>query len=297
VGILPYDQRGFPQTFLPATQPPPEQTSDWSRFTQHVTLASDCSCFGVLLKAEGEGMVWLDDVQLSGDKVETVPADPDSIAPSEHQEPERPYPGTGKQRHAWIEAQRALQQKAHTANPAVVFIGDSITHNWQVAGHAEWERYFEPLGALNLGMGGDRTSQILWRIQAGTLAGLHPKVVVLGVGINNLLRDTYSPERVAKGILTCVHAIEHACPGARVLVVGIFPTPLSPAHPMRTKIRSVNALLAAQLPHFLDLGSAFLEPDGTLNERVLYDSIHPSDYGYTLYRERLYPRIQSLLKP
>ncbi len=293
VGILPYDPRVRPLALLPALRL--KKTSDWCLFTQKVTLSDDSSGFSVALRAEGAGTVWLDDVQLAGEHVETVPADPITVAPPEHQDPERPYSGTPGE--AWHPNHERLKPQAQGTDSPVVFLGDSLTWDWQQAGNDAWERHFKPLGALNLGMGGDRTSQILWRIQDGALAGLHPKLVVLGVGINNLSRDTYPSERVAQGVKACVRAIKRACPGTRVLVVGIFPVQDSPTRPLRAQIRRVNALLARQLSDFLDFGNVFLEPDGNLNPALFRDGIHLTAQGYALYCQKLSPRIQSLLKP
>ena len=293
VGILPYDQRVRPLTLLSALRL--KKTSDWCLFTQKVTLPEGSSGFSVVLRAHGMGTVWLDDVKLSGERVETAPADPIMVSPPEHQEPELPYPGPPG--GGWLSGQRTLKEEAWGTEPPVVFLGDSLTWGWQQEGHDAWERHFKPLRALNLGLGGDRTSQILWRIQDGALAGLHPKLVVLGVGINNLIRDTYPPERVVEGIKTCVRAIKRACPGTRVMVVGIFPVLDSPTRPLRAPIRCVNALLARHLPDFLDLGNVFLEPDGNLNPSLFRDGIHLTAQGYTLYCQKLSPRILSLLKP
>lgn len=292
VGLLPYDRRARPLALLPAARL--EKTSDWFLFMQKVTLAADSTHFSVALRAEGTGTVWLDEVQLSGERVETVPADPIRVAPPEHQEPELPYPGAPG--GGWLSSQRMLKQQARKEHP-VVFLGDSLTWDWQREGRDVWESHFKPLWALNLGLGGDRTSQILWRIQDGALAGLHPRLVVLGVGINNLIRDTYPPERVVEGIKACVRAINRACPGTRVLVVGLFPVQDSPTRPLRAQIRRVNALLTRQFPDFLDLGSVFLEQDGSLNPSLFRDGIHLTAQGYALYCQKLSPRIQNLLKP
>jgi lysophospholipase L1-like esterase len=292
-GLLPYDKRMQPLTLLPALGG--KKTGDWTEFEQAYTLPQELGGFSVALRAEGEGTVWLDDVQLSGERVESVASDPSRILPAEHQPPEQPSPSTLGE--SWQENHRFLKKEAQKAKPRVVFLGDSVTAGWEVAGSDEWARFFKPLSALNLGLSGDRTSQILWRIRDGALAGLHPSVVVLGVGINNLLYDSYPPERVAAGVVACVHAIERACPGTKVLVVGIFPTQPPPTHPLRAKIKKTNALLARQVPHFLDFGGVFLNPDGTMNWRLLNDGVHPTVEGYRLYRQQLLPPLQLLLKP
>ncbi len=49
-----------------------------------------------------------------------------------------------------------------------------------------WNANFAPLGAVNLGLAGDRTQHLLWRLHNGELGALRPKVIVLMIGTNNI---------------------------------------------------------------------------------------------------------------
>lgn len=271
--------------------------SDWTPFEQTTTLPEETTRFEVGVLVKGRGQVWLDEVALEGEQLQNQPAPALWVAPPQHQTPTIAYPGflwdnpEGWQFHHQ-EQKRYLQK----TNPQVVLVGDSLTWGWTSGGQAEWERYFKPLPAELMAIGGDRTSQVLWRVQDGTLAGLHPKVIVLAIGINNLLRDNATETEVAAGVLACRAALQKACPTAKVLVVGLFPAKESARHPLRGRIRRVNALLKAQLPELLDLGDRFLEPDGTLSHDTAPDEIHLSTKGYALYRALLYPKISQYLK-
>lgn len=48
-----------------------------------------------------------------------------------------------------------------------------------------WRELFSPLHALNFGIGGDTTSNVLWRLQNGELDNIRPRV-----GIEQLLLQT-----------------------------------------------------------------------------------------------------------
>lgn len=61
---------------------------------------------------------------------------------------------------AWPQMARALAEDARRANPRVVFLGDSITQGWGGKGRDEWDARFAPLGAANMGIGGDWTQNI-----------------------------------------------------------------------------------------------------------------------------------------
>ena len=47
----------------------------------------------------------------------------------------------------------------------VIFLGDSITHGWE--GQKAWQEYFGSFKPVNLGIGGDQTGHVLWRITEG----------------------------------------------------------------------------------------------------------------------------------
>src|SRR5688572_19943746 len=85
----------------------------------------------------------------------TAPAAPRSLQPVPNGRDGKPSART-----------ELVVQRAREAAPAhVVLVGDSITEGFEGAGKAAWERHLAPLGAVNLGVGGDRTEHVLWRLQ------------------------------------------------------------------------------------------------------------------------------------
>ena len=204
---------------------------------------------------------------------------------------------------AWLEMARSLAADAHALNPRIVFLGDSITQGWGSDGRAEWETRFAPLGAANLGIGGDRTQNILWRIADGALDGLSPELVVLKIGVNNLWEEVQhcGPDKVADGVAAIVAAIRAHCPDAKILVLGILPTQADPSHSLRAIVRAVNARNAALVPtpdgqvRFADIGSVFLEADGTISTDIMPDGCHLSPRGYGLFADAIEPLLHPIL--
>lgn len=273
------------------------QETDWTPFEQTVTVPAEATRFEVGVLVKGTGKAWLDEVRLEGEQVENRPTPALWVAPPRHQEPTKPYPGFLLDApEGWQFNHQEQKKYLATTKPKVLLVGDSITQGWAAGGGDAWTRDWKPLGTELMALGGDRTSQVLWRLQDGTLAGLHPQVVVLLVGINNLLRDTNTDTEVADGVLACRAALQKACPTAQVLVIGLFPAKERAADPLRARIRHVNALLKAKLPELLDLGDRFLEPDGTLRREISPDQVHFSSKGYALYHAALYPEVLRHLK-
>ena len=102
----------------------------------------------------------------------------------------------------------------------VIFLGDSITHGWE--GQKAWQGHFGSFKPVNLGIGGDQTGHVLWRITDGhELDNLKPKAAVIMIGTNNT--GGHTAQQIAGGIKAIVEELKHQKPGIKVLVLGVFP--------------------------------------------------------------------------
>lgn len=177
----------------------------------------------------------------------------------------------------------------------VVFLGDSITDGWR--GQKAWKEHIEPLKALNLGIGGDRTQHVLWRIQHGELEGYKPKAFVIMIGTNNMGSD--SEENIAAGVKAIVDEIQKQHPEGKILLLGIFPRSPKPTDAIRDKVKKTNELLAkfeGKNVKYLDIGGKFLEPDGSLSKEIMPDFLHLSEKGYGIWAEAISKDLQEMLK-
>jgi len=102
----------------------------------------------------------------------------------------------------------------------VIFLGDSITNGWE--GQKAWQEYFGSFKPVNLGIGGDQTGHVLWRITEGhELDHLKPKAAVIMIGTNNT--GGHSAQQIAGGIKAIVDELKHQKPGIKILLLGVFP--------------------------------------------------------------------------
>jgi lysophospholipase L1-like esterase len=102
----------------------------------------------------------------------------------------------------------------------VIFLGDSITHGWE--GQKAWQQYFGSFKPVNLGIGGDQTGHVLWRITDGhEIDRLNPKAAVIMIGTNNT--GSHSAQQIAGGIKAIVEELKRQKPNIKILVLGIFP--------------------------------------------------------------------------
>ena len=202
-------------------------------------------------------------------------------------------------RHEAVLAEIARRHRAGEAT-GVVFIGDSITNNWENQGKAVWAERYAALHALNLGFAGDRTENLLWRLQHGEVDGIDPQVAVLMIGTNNGGARQDAPEATIAGVRKSIDELRRRLPRTRILLLAIFPRGAGPDDPARRLNAQVNAQLAALADGrqvvFLDIGSAFLAPDGTLSKDIMPDLLHPNERGYRIWADAMAPALDGMLR-
>lgn len=163
--------------------------------------------------------------------------------------PPGPHP---RPEEAWWTERFAEKQAEFRQRPAdVLFLGDSIFHNWELRGPPEWrdyaptwERFYASRNAVNLGFAGDGTPHLLWRVQNWDFANPAPKLAVILIGVNDLLVAGRPASAVVDGIVAIVNTLRLKLPPIRVLLLGLLPNRIS-ARVTRETAR-VNAALRAR---------------------------------------------------
>ena len=191
----------------------------------------------------------------------------------------------------WIARNRALDAAAARGRADLVFLGDSITEGWGFLGLAAWNHYYAGRRALNLGISGDGTEHVLWRIQNGNLDGIEPRVIVVQIGTNNT--PTHTPAEVADGVLEVVRTLRRLEPQARILLLGLFPRDRDPDGVLRRKVaatnREIDARVAGEDVTYIDIGSAFVDANGAISPDVMFDYVHLAPRGYQLWAQAIEP--------
>jgi lysophospholipase L1-like esterase len=211
----------------------------------------------------------------------------------------------------WRTRHEAKLEELQSRRVDLIFLGDSITQDYEVSGPPDW-RDFAPVwqhfyggrNAVNLGFNGDATSHLLWRIENGEVAGIAPKVAVILIGANNLGRLHWAPEDTVAGIDAIVTQLRHRLPHTRLLLLGVLPSDRSAWATQSTV--SINRALAARYRGgdvtFLDIARVFMR-NGTLNRDLFFDPLltppgaplHPTAEGQTLMAAAIEPTLAALL--
>ena len=201
---------------------------------------------------------------------------------------------------AWLKLHEA-HVKTVQANQGLVdvlLVGDSITIQWGTS----WSKHFPDRKAVNIGIGGDKTQNVLWRLDHGGVDGLKPRAIVLMIGNNNMF---FTPETgvaaAAQGVKACLANLREKFPEADVVVAKILP-----CHAPKARFYEDILLTNAEIDKLnlgadpkvkvLDLTQDFLNADGTIKKPLFTaDNIHLSPEGYAAYAARLKPLLDASL--
>ena len=207
----------------------------------------------------------------------------------------------------------------------ILLAGDSITWQWidirapytqyPQQFNAPWTNHFGKYKTFDIGLAGDKTQGLLWRLDHNGTVGtegqsLKPKIVILAIGHNDMFfsRET-GTKAAANGILWSAKNLRERFPDAHVIVCKIFPNH-APGTAFYDDTKKINAeldgLIAAEKDpkiHLLpDMWTEMTNPDGTVNDKYFRadekpgGKIHVSLDGYELWASKLQPVVDEILK-
>lgn len=202
-----------------------------------------------------------------------------------------------------------LLKKTKQGRIDVYFEGDSITRRWGTSDEqykhflANWQQNFWGWNAANFGWGGDKTQNILWRLNNGELDNVNPKVIVLMAGTNNVgsvpPQSTSDPrvEDITRGIKAILEVSRRKAPRATILLMGIFPRNDSMA--VMPIINEINRRIAkfadGKKIRYLNINDKLADKDGRLFDGISKDGLHLEVKGYQVWADALKPIFTKLL--
>ncbi|HMO83678.1 MAG TPA: GDSL-type esterase/lipase family protein [Lacipirellulaceae bacterium] len=211
-------------------------------------------------------------------------------------------------------AHQQLLAKAQQGRIDVYFLGDSITRRWGCTDPqyadllAHWREQFHGWHAANFGWGADQTQHILWRLEHGELDGIHPKVIVVLAGTNNIRPlGEHAPadavesqaERISRGVAAIVRQCRQRAPDATVILTAVFPRSDQPGvmPVIEAANRRIVQLADGSSIRWLDVSDRLADSHGTALPAMFVDGLHPTVAGYQAWADGLRPLLTELLGP
>lgn len=198
----------------------------------------------------------------------------------------------------WAKRHDRINEWLKKGKVDMLFVGDSITHGWEGQGRKIWNEYYAKRNAVNMGIGGDRTEHVLWRLDNSNFKKISPKLAVVMIGTNNSDGDQYTAEQIADGIIAICERLRCRLPKTKILLLAIFPRGPEPSAQREKNAKA--SLLASKIAdgemiHYLDINSSFLPEDGTLSKEIMPDFLHPNKVGYKIWAEAMEPKVAELM--
>ena len=204
---------------------------------------------------------------------------------------------------------RTLEQAKADPGAKVIWLGDSITYYWQRhGGHGYddilpiWNHYYAPYGALDFGFIGDTTASLIWRLDHGQTAGLHPRLTIILIGANNFGRVHWDATMTVPGIESVVANTRRHLPQTHILLLGVLPSIRSPWVDAQTT--ATNAALARHYAGnpdvtFIDV-SRVLQKNGKTDASLYVDprltppepALHPNATGMARIAAFIQPTVE-----
>ena len=214
----------------------------------------------------------------------------------------------------WRERHEAKVAEARSRPVDLVWLGDSITQDWERNGAPEWDqfvpvwqRFYGDRNALNLGFNGDNTGHLLWRMQNGELAGLRPRTAVILIGANNMGRVHWSAPQTVAGIQAVVEECRRRLPTAKIVLVSVLPS-IRNKYVTRTTEQVNHELAQVYRPGavpevtFVDVTRIFMR-DGQVDRTLFYDDhltppappLHPTAQAQARIADAIEPAVAAAM--
>lgn len=208
-------------------------------------------------------------------------------------------------------AHEQLLDKAKHGGIDIYFEGDSITRRWGATDYPEflanWKQNFYGWNAANFGWGADTIQNILWRLKNGELDAVHPKIIVLLAGTNNVgnrfpvASDDEKAADITRGFEAMLAVMREKAPEAVIILMGILPRNDDMAlMPLINRINDNLAKLAdGKKIRYLNINDRLADKDGKLFDGMMHpgDKLHLIANGYQVWADALKPIFHEILGP
>lgn len=184
---------------------------------------------------------------------------------------------------------------ANVQPPLIVFFGDSRAAEWSLPDQIQNVTF------VNRGIGNQTTAQVLGRFHAH-VAPLHPQMIILQVGINDLKTLPLFPDQAQAIIHNCKANIQQIvdlsrATGARVIVTTIFPLGKLPlerrpfwSNDVDLALDDVNAFIKTLVSDqviIFETDKVLANSDGRVYTQYSRDFLHLNPAGYAVLNEAI----------
>jgi lysophospholipase L1-like esterase len=282
----------------------------WMSFNKTITLPEWTEWSEIKLDVKGDGKAWFDEITDANGEVEKLAKSLKQPLTARQEMMEQSlikdkpwvagYGVYDSWKSGWFSQHDGYKARTKQGDIDVVAYGDSIMIGWDKGVDLLVKKINPKLTAVNYGIGGDTTRQILWRAGHGELDGISPKLIILGIGTNNLYDDANggSDKEIVKGIFATVDLLHEKCPAAKILLLSVLPRQ---NEYFCNRVYAINAMVEAEAKKYPfvtyhDRTDKFQNAPSEIKvELFKSDKLHLVDVGYVVWDADLQPVLGKLL--
>ncbi|GAB3584684.1 hypothetical protein GCM10027406_31510 [Leifsonia lichenia] len=156
-----------------------------------------------------------------------------------------------------------------------------------------WDGWLRGLPVVNRGIGGDRISQMIDRLDTAIDA---PAGVSILAGTNDLrYAGDREPDAIADRFELLLEGIHDLAPDVPLVINSVMPRQRKYADRIRRLNDRYRGIAASAGATFLDLWPILATPRGSLRRDLTTDGLHLNTAGYRAWTSRLRPALESLV--
>lgn len=203
-----------------------------------------------------------------------------------------------RERATWMVRHNAVVERIKQGKADLIFVGNSLTQRWESAGFDVWNKHYAAYNAVNMGFDGDKTQNVLWRLDQGEIEGISPKLAIVLIGSNHV--EGYSAEEIADGIKAVCCRLITRLPDTKILLLSILPrgtATAAAADRLNKASEQASKIADRRRIFYLNISKMFLEPDGTVSiDLMTVDRVHLTSKGYETLAKAINPTVFKLMR-
>ena len=194
---------------------------------------------------------------------------------------------------SWKETNKTLKKRS------IVFVGDSITEFFKV------DEFFKDVTAINRGIVGDTTDELLARIKE-SVYDIKPSKAFLMIGTNDIVNGNRSPKYIVANIGKMIEGIKKNSPGTVIYLESVYPV-----YSIKDKkfdsymvgkrtnetINEINenlkVLAKSENVTYIDVYSHLIGDNNQIKINYTYDGLHLDAPGYIEVVKVLKPYVEN----
>lgn len=158
----------------------------------------------------------------------------------------------------------------------IIFFGDSITAGYDL------NKYYSNKHIVNKGIGGNKTDDLLNRIETDVLQ-YNPSKVILLIGINDLIHGVDSDD-ILLNIESIINEIQLNRPKTKIYIESIYPVGVNRKDVDNKAIKDLNIkikkLCKLSDVIYINVFDHLIDKEGNLKKTYTRDDLHLTNLGY-----------------